>query len=116
MLVAPEFDLTGADKMVYVTAIITAKPGLRAELLKLVHANLAAVRAEQGCIEYGPAIDVPDFGGSQAVLGEDTFVFIEKWESAEALRVHFTQPHMIDYREKSKELIATRSVHVLEPV
>jgi quinol monooxygenase YgiN len=117
MLVAPEFDsTTGEDKMVHVIAIITARPGLRAELLKLVHANLAAVRAEQGCIEYGPAIDVPGFGGAQAVLGEDTFVFVEKWESAEALRLHFTQPHMIDYLGKSKELIATRAVHVLEPV
>ncbi len=102
--------------MVYVAAIITAKPGKRAELLKLVHANLAAVRAEQGCLEYGPTIDVAGFGNPQAALGDDTFVFIEKWESADALKLHFTQPHMIDYVAKSKDLIANRAVHVLEPV
>lgn len=100
--------------MVHVVAVITAHPGKREELLKLVRANLAAVRAEKGCIEYGPVIDVPGFGGAQAELGTDTFVFIEKWESAEALKVHFTQPHMLDYREKSQGLIASRAVHVLE--
>jgi quinol monooxygenase YgiN len=100
--------------MVHVVAIITAKPGKREELLKLVRANLAAVRAEQGCIAYDPVIDVPGFGGSQAELGPDTFAFIEKWESAEALKVHFTQPHMLDYRDKSKDLIANRAVHIVE--
>jgi quinol monooxygenase YgiN len=102
--------------MVYVVAIITAKPGKRAELLALVHANLAAVRAEAGCIEYGPTIDVAGFGASQAELGEDSFAFIEKWESADALKLHFTQPHMIDYFARSKDLIADRAVHVLTPV
>lgn len=101
--------------MVHVVAIITAKPGQRAALLKLVHANLAAVRAEQGCIEYTPVVDVPGFGGPQAVLGDDTFLFIEKWESADALKLHFTQPHMLDYVAKSKDLIANRAVHVLQP-
>jgi len=31
--------------MIHVVAIITAKPGKRAELLQHAHANLAAVRA-----------------------------------------------------------------------
>jgi quinol monooxygenase YgiN len=100
--------------MIHVVAIITAKPGKRAELLKLAQANLAAVRAEQGCLGYDPVIDVPGFGGSQAEFGPDTFAYIEKWESEDALRLHFTQPHMADYREKSKDLIAARSIHVLE--
>jgi len=102
--------------MVHVLAIITAHSGKRAELLQLVHANLAAVRAEPGCIEYGPVADVPGFGGPQTVLGEDTFVFVEKWESADALKLHFTQPHMIAYIDKSKALIAKRAVHVLQAV
>ena len=100
--------------MIHVAAIITAKPGKRAEVLALAHANLAAVRAEQGCLEYVTTIDVPGFGGPQAELGDDTFIFIEKWESAEALKLHFTQPHMLDYVAKTKDLIANRAVHVLQ--
>ena len=42
---------------VHVIAIITAKPGKRAEVLENFNANVAAVHAENGCIEYGAVID-----------------------------------------------------------
>ncbi|MFL9927493.1 putative quinol monooxygenase [Herbaspirillum lusitanum] len=100
--------------IVSVVAVITAKPGKREELLNIARANLAAVRAEEGCIEYSLAIDVDGFGPSQALYGADTFAFIEKWSSEDALRLHGKQPHMDDYREKSKDLIAARAVHVLK--
>lgn len=100
--------------IITVMAVITAKPGKREELLDIARANLAAVRAEEGCIEYGLAVDVDGFGPAQAPLGPDTFVFVEKWSSEDALRLHFTLPHMDDYREKSKDLIADRQVHVLK--
>jgi quinol monooxygenase YgiN len=72
------------------------------------------VRAEEGCIEYGLVVDVDGFGPNQAPLGPDTFAFVEKWKDEEALKLHFTLPHMTDYREKSKDLIADRKVHVLK--
>ncbi|MBV8626038.1 MAG: antibiotic biosynthesis monooxygenase [Herbaspirillum sp.] len=97
-----------------VVAIITAKPGQREQLLAIARANLAAVRAEEGCIEYGLVVDVDGFGPNQAPMGPDTFAFVEKWVDEEALRLHFTLPHMTDYREKSKDLIADRKVHVLK--
>ena len=43
--------------MIHVIAIITAKPGLRAQVLEAFHANREAVLAEKGCIEYGAAVD-----------------------------------------------------------
>ena len=46
--------------MIHVLAIITAKPGMREEVLGHFRANMAAVHAEDGCIEYGPAIDAED--------------------------------------------------------
>ncbi|MGZ8269398.1 MAG: putative quinol monooxygenase, partial [Burkholderiales bacterium] len=39
--------------MIHVIAIITAKPGQREKIFEVARANLAAVRAEDGCIEYG---------------------------------------------------------------
>jgi quinol monooxygenase YgiN len=42
--------------MIRVLAIITAKPGLREAVLKEFRANMPAVHAEKGCVEYGPAI------------------------------------------------------------
>jgi quinol monooxygenase YgiN len=98
--------------MIHVIAIITAKPGKRDEILRHARANLAAVRAEKGCIEYGQAVDAD---GPFAKFGPDTFVVVEKWESMDALKAHSVAPHMKDYAAKTKELIASRAVHVLSP-
>ena len=43
--------------MIHVLAVITAKPGMRDTILTHFRANVPAVKAEQGCIEYGAAID-----------------------------------------------------------
>ncbi|RVU72097.1 putative quinol monooxygenase [Pantoea dispersa] len=43
--------------MIHVIAIITAKPGLRSEIVALIGNNMRAVRSEKGCIEYTPLID-----------------------------------------------------------
>ena len=99
--------------MVHVLAFITAKPGLRDAVLNLFRANMPAVHAEAGCIEYRPAIDADGFGGFQTELGSDTFVVIEKWESADALKAHAAAPHMKTYGEKTRDLLASRVIHVL---
>ena len=101
--------------MVHVIAVITTKPGLRDAALDAVRANLPAVRAEEGCIEYGAAVDADGIGSFQAPLGPDTFVVIEKWESADALRAHAAAPHMKEYGAKTKDLLASRIIHVLSP-
>ena len=101
--------------MIHVLAIITAKPGQRDQILMAFHANMPAVHAEAGCIEYGPAIDAEGMGGFQTKFGPDTFVVIEKWESIDALKAHAAAPHMTAYAAKTKEMIASRVIHVLSP-
>lgn len=102
--------------MIRVIAIVTAKPGRREEVLTAFRAIVATVRAEQGCIEYGPAIDAEGFGARQAKMGSDTFVVLETWDSAEALKAHAVAPHMAAYGAKVKDLIASLAVHYLSPV
>jgi quinol monooxygenase YgiN len=101
--------------MIHVVAIITAKSGMRETILQAFHANMPAVHAETGCIEYGPAIDAEGAGGMQAKFGPDAFVVIEKWESLEALRAHAASPHMAAYAAKTRDLVASRVIHVLQP-
>jgi quinol monooxygenase YgiN len=101
--------------MIHVIAVITAKAGQRAAILEAFHANMAAVHAEQGCIEYGPVIDAADMGAMQTKLGEDTFMVVEKWESAAALKAHAASPHMAAYSARTKEMVASRVIHVLSP-
>lgn len=101
--------------MIHVIALITAKPGKREEILTAFRANIPAVKAEDGCIEYGPVIDAEGVGKFQTPLGEDTFMVVEKWESLDALKAHAAAPHMAAYAAKVKDLIADRVIHVLTP-
>jgi len=101
--------------MIHVIAVITAKPGKRAEILAAFRANVPAVRAEQGCIEYAAAIDADSALAVQKKWGEDTFLAIEKWESMDALKAHAAAPHMAAYGAKTKPMIASRVIHVLAP-
>jgi quinol monooxygenase YgiN len=102
--------------MIHVIAIITAKPGQREKILEAARANIPAVLAEDGCIEYAPATDAEGLGSFQTKFGPDTFVFMEKWRDAQALKAHAAAPHMAAYSAKVKELIASRVIHVLSPL
>lgn len=101
--------------MIHVVAIITAKPGMREAVLREFGANVSNVLAEAGCIEYGPAVDTEVLGPAQAMLGPDTFVVVEKWDSADALKAHAAAPHMRDYARRTRDMIANRAIHVLAP-
>ncbi len=102
--------------MIRVVAVITAKPGRRDEILAAFRANVAAVRAEQGGIEYAGHVDAAGIGPFQAKLGPDAFVVLESWESPEALAAHIAAPHMAAYGAKTRDLIASRAIHVLSAI
>ena len=101
--------------MIHVIAVITAKPGQRENILTHFRANVPAVRAEKGCIEYGAAVDADPALAIQTKYGPDTFLAIEKWESMDALKAHAAAPHMAAYGAKTKEFIANRVIHILSP-
>jgi quinol monooxygenase YgiN len=99
--------------MIHVVAVITTKPGKRGEVLSAFHANMPAVHAEDGCVEYQPVIDAEGFGSFQTKLGPETFMVIEKWRDAAALKAHSTAAHMAAYGAKVKDMVASRVIHVL---
>ena len=101
--------------MIRVVAVITAKPGRREEVLALFRANMPAVHAEAGCLEYQPFVDAEGFGPFQAPIGPDAFVVLETWASVEALKAHAAAPHMAEYGRASKPLVAERKIHVFAP-
>jgi len=88
---------------------------MRDAILKEARANLANVRAERGCIEYGPVVDADPALGFQTKLGADSFMVVEKWADMEALKAHAAAPHMAAYAAKTKDLIAKRIIHILSP-
>ncbi len=98
--------------MINVIASISLKPGTVEAFLKEFNANLADVRAEEGCIEYFPAVDA-----DVELEGQDTdallVTVIEKWSSADALRAHLVAPHMLAFRERVKDFVESVSLRVL---
>ena len=102
--------------MIHVLAFATTLPGKRNEVLEAFQANVPAVQAEDGCIEYGATTDAEEVGPFQSQLGADTFVVVEKWASVGALEAHALAPHMAAYGAKTKGLLASRVIHVLAPV
>ena len=104
-----------AMELIHVVAVITAKTGMREKILEAFHQNSPTVRQEQGCMEYIATIDANDAGALQAKFGDDTFVVVEKWESLAALKDHAASPHMAAYAQRTKDLIASRVIHVLSP-
>lgn len=102
--------------MIHVLAVITAKPGQREAILAHYRDNVANVRAEDGCIEYGAVIDAENPLPFHTPRGPDTLVVVEKWASMDALKAHAAAPHMQAYGAKTKDLIASRVIHIMQPV
>src|SRR5260221_13895704 len=101
--------------MIHVIATIEVVAGKRAEFLAEFRRIVATVRAEAGCIEYGPAVDLAADLAVPVPLRENVAVIVEKWESLDALKAHMVAPHMQDYRLRVKDLVARVQLQVLEP-
>jgi quinol monooxygenase YgiN len=101
--------------MIFVIATIEVKPGKREAFLAEFHKNMPNVRAEQGCIEYGPTVDVKTDIKAQIPLRENAVTVVEKWENLPALHAHLAAPHMATYRERVKDYVAGVTLQVLEP-
>ncbi len=101
--------------MIYVIATLEVKPGKREAFLAEFHRNMPKVRAEKGCIEYGPTVDLQTDIKAQMPFRENTVTILEKWESLQALKAHIVTPHMTEYQERVKDLLASRSLQILEP-
>jgi quinol monooxygenase YgiN len=99
--------------MICVIATIETAPGRRNDLLAIMRGLVPKVRAEQGCLEYTPMIDLPsDLAGP----GRDNAVtMIEKWESLAALEAHLKTPHMGDFRHQSEPLGLKLSLQIVQP-
>ena len=99
--------------MINVIASVRVKPGRRTEFLEIFKSNVPNVREERGCIEYFPSVDIDADLPTQR-LDENGVTVIEKWENLEALRDHLKAPHMLDYKEKVKDIVEDVSLKVLQ--
>ena len=101
--------------MIYVIATIDLAPGTREAFLAEFRKNLAAVRAEDGCIAYGPAGDAETGFPTQFKTGPDRVTVMEQWASVDALKAHAAAPHMKTYRVAVKDMVRGMELRVLNP-
>jgi quinol monooxygenase YgiN len=101
--------------VIHVIATIELAAGTREAFLAEFHRVVPLVRAEAGCLDYGPAIDVASGLSAQPLVRENVVTVIERWEGLEALRAHLTAPHMQDYRARAKEYVLRTQLQVLQP-
>ena len=99
--------------MIHVIASIGVKPGKRAAFIEAFKANVPNVLAEEGCVEYIPAIDAES--GIEAQWRDESVVtVIEKWETLAALHAHLAAAHMENFRNVAAHLVEDVSLTILE--
>ena len=102
--------------MIYVVATIELQAGRREAFLAAQRELLELVRAEVGCLEYTPSVDVAVTDPPSTPLRENIVVMQEKWESLDALRAHSIAPHMKEFRGTVQSMAVGIKIEVFEPV
>lgn len=101
--------------MVHVVATIQLHPGVRTRFLGEFQQIAPTVRAEDGCLEYGAAVDLPTSLAAQLPVRDHAVVVVEKWRDLPALEAHLVAPHMTAYRARVTDLVVKTTLQVLEP-
>lgn len=102
--------------MIHVIATIELHPGTREKFLAEFVKVVPDVHAENGCIEYGPTVDVASGSAAQIPLRADVVTVVEKWSSTETLAAHSVASHMQALRERIKPYVIRTTLQVLSPV
>jgi quinol monooxygenase YgiN len=102
--------------MVYVFATIELADGMRDQFLAAQRGLLPLVRAEHGCVEYQPTVEVPLADPAKSPPRTGCIFMHEKWASLEDLRAHLTAPHMKDFREQVQGMVSGVKVEVFQSV
>lgn len=92
--------------MIYLVARIHIKPGALEAFAAIAQPCIEATRREPGCVHYDLHASITD---------PETVVFVEQWESREALDAHFRTPHLAAFRKASREHVVTSRVEVIHP-
>ena len=106
----------GANPVIHVIATVELHPGTRDRFVHELALLEPQVTAEDGCLEYGAAVDLATGLPVQASPRPDVVIIIEKWKTLDALMAHLAAPHMKPYRERVKDYVIGTTLQVLAPV
>ena len=92
--------------MIYVIATLFVKSEKRADFLENARSVIASTRREAGCHSY----DL-----TSSITEPNEFIFVERWESREALDAHFQTPHLRHWRDLCEDYLSKRTVEIVKP-
>ena len=101
--------------MIHVIATLGIAPGRREFVLEKFRQLTPLVLQEDGCLDYGPSVDVETGLSRQAPLRGDVITVVERWETTAALETHLQAPHMREFREAVGQDIQSTTLHILAP-
>ena len=87
--------------MVIVIARESVKPECKKALLTLAQTVISATNAEEGCHSYILLDNSYDPGSC---------MFVEEWDSLDALRTHAASAHIAEWRKQSKDLLSAKTI------
>ena len=102
--------------MIVVLAKNVVKAECRDAFIAKVKENYPNVLAEKGCISYVLAHNADTDLSKQIALDENTLIFVECWESLEALKAHLASPHMAAFRDAVMEMRESSELRIVTPV
>lgn len=92
---------------VAVIAISVAKPGFEEQLREALEGLVEPTRKEQGALQYDLHRDVQE---------PRRFVFVERWESQEALAAHAKSAHIASYRKAVADWVEHAEIRVASKI
>lgn len=102
--------------MIHVIATIELNAGKADSFLAEFRRLVPLVLAEQGCLDYGPAVDLPTGIAAQGGVRTDTVTVVERWSDLPALEAHLKAAHMAEYRGRVKDFVRGVKLQILKPV
>ena len=101
--------------MINAVAIVKVKSGMRDAFLDAFHENARVARSLPGCIAYGVGIDMQGGPPFQTLCGEDGLVIQEVWADMQSLSSHASGAHMKEFGARTKGMVESRAIYLLEP-
>lgn len=92
--------------MIYVFATLTIKPDTLEHLREPARICREATLKEDGCMAYDLHLDIAN---------PERLVFVEKWETREALTAHSKSAHVAAWREASAPYLVERRIEIVHP-
>ncbi len=90
-----------------VVAISMAKPGYEEQLREALEGLVGPTRKEPGALQYDLHRDVQE---------PRRFVFVERWESQEALAVHAKSAHIEAYKQAAADWVEHAEIRVVSKI